>query len=106
MSRNSYIWAVGYHNDGSPSICGPYLDEHEAAQKTDHLNRVSFTRLGTRNRNAAIPQLRDRIREAPASRKQDPEIHKQRSWVINRILRHKSKQKETGDNADNPDNSP
>ena len=104
MSQTSYIWAVGYHrNDGSPSICGPYLDQHEAVQKTDHLTGVQYHRLGTRNRNAAIPQLKDRIRGSPMSRGPAPESNVKRSWVINRILRRKSKQGDQQDNADNAD---
>ena len=90
MSQNSYIWAVGYHNDGSPSICGPYLDQHEAAQKTDHLNRVTFTRLGTRNRSAAIPQLSDRIKHGgQQTRTREPVVGRTRA--LSRIFRRNPK---------------
>lgn len=90
MSQTSYIWAVGYHNDGSPSICGPYLDEHEAGQKTDHLSRVSFTRLATRSRSAAIPQLSDRLKSgSQQQRHREPVVGSGR--IISRIFRRKPK---------------
>src|SRR3989304_4191700 len=96
MSQNSYIWAVGYHDDGSPSICGPYLDQSEAAQKTDHLNRVQFTRLGTRDRNAAIPQLKDRIKGTQV-RHREPVLG-QRHRLISRIFKCKVEEPDA-DNA-------
>ena len=102
MSQNSYIWAVGYHDDGSPSICGPYLDQSEAVEKTDHLSRVQFTRLATRDRSAAIPQLSDRIR-GTQTRQREPSPIAGRSRIINRILRRRPKTED--DNADNADNT-
>ena len=101
MSRQgSYIWAVGYHDDGSPSICGPYLDQDEAVQKTDHLSRVQFTRLGTRDRNAAIPQLKDRIKGTQARHREPAPALGQRSRVISRIFQRKPKEEQQ--DADNP----
>lgn len=80
----SYIWTIGYMDSGKPMMGGPYVDEQEAREGTDHLSRVQFIRLGTRDRNVAFPQLKNRIKHA---RRSEPVAADRRRSVISRILR-------------------
>ena len=115
----SYIWTIGYRDNGAPMISGPFVSQEDAADGTDHLTHVKFIRLATRDRNKALPQIRDRIRHgvrrSPAppaddatkrsimqkvlhrSEKDDP-APTSRGGIISRVLRHEQEK----DDADAP----
>ena len=53
-------------------ISGPFVDEDDAADGTNHLSNVKFIRLATRDRTKALPQIRDQLRHGG---KMKPEPH-------------------------------
>lgn len=99
--QDSYIWTIGYRDNGSPIIGGPFTDMEDAQDGTAHLSRVQYVRLGTRDRNAAIPQLRDRIQAHSSNGRAREPVGAGpgvKSRIINRIL-HRKKEAEDDDTS-------
>ena len=65
LGNKSYIWTIGYRDNGEAMISGPFVDEDDAVDGTSHLSSVQFVRLATRDRSKALPQLRERVRHGP-----------------------------------------
>ena len=53
-------------------ISGPFVDEDDAADGTNHLSNVKFIRLATRDRTKALPQLRERLRSSGGKMRAEP----------------------------------
>jgi len=64
QDKKSYIWTTGFRDNGEPMISGPFVDEDDAADGTEHLSNVRFIRLATRDRTKAMPQIREQLRHA------------------------------------------
>ena len=116
--QGSYIWTIGYRDNGAPMISGPFVSQEDAADGTDHLTHVKFIRLATRDRNKALPQIRDRIRARrslappaddatkssimqkvlPFRKGRNDSASTSRGGIISRVLRHEQEK----DDADAP----
>ena len=92
MSRldKSYIWTVGYRANGEPMISGPFVDEDDAADGTEHLSNVKFIRLATRDRTKAMPQIREQLRHGTKSHTAAPMDTATKRSIMDRVL-HRSK---------------
>lgn len=94
-----YIWTVGFRDNGDPMISGPFVDEDDAADGTNHLSQVRFIRLATRDRTKALPQIREQLRHGkpPPKHADAPMDTTTKRSIMDRVM-HKNKDKQ--DNLD------
>lgn len=86
MNQPSYIWTIGYRDNGDPMISGPFINEDDAADGTGHLSNVKFVKLATRDRAKALPQLRDRVRHGARRVPTPPRDDATKSSIIQKVL--------------------
>lgn len=88
QEARSYIWTVGYRDNGDPMISGPFIDEDDAIDGTNHLSNVRFVRLATRDRTKALPQIRDQVRhmKPPPKQTDTPMDNATKRSIMDRVL--------------------
>jgi len=97
-----WVWTIGRRDNGQSIIGGPFADDNDAAEATSNQSGVRFVRLGTRDRNAALPQLRHMATSTRAPRRAvtvpadpdyepPPEHHPRKKGFIQKLFARKPK---------------
>ena len=85
---STWYWAMGVSDQGKGMISGAFESREEAEQAASNLNNVRVIPLPTRDKNKALPMLREMMRREPASRPHSdiPLEPAQHRGVMDRIM--------------------